>query len=234
MNGQIIGLAPGLAPSLDPWLEQGLGGGVGAKVKGWAQTRFDHAVQDIFGYHALQLGAPTLQSLAQSRIAHRWLAVDTGSSHQAALFANASALPFFESTLDLVTLPFTLDMHSDPDAVLDEVARVLVPEGRVVMAGFRAMSYWGVSHFLGSKRLPEGAKIYSLRRLKTSLSELGLMLESLECGQWPSFHGVYFAVARKRVLNVRPIRRAAWKLPKLDSLPLNPFPTPNPRGLGKQ
>ncbi len=234
MSDQIIGLAPGLAPSLNPWLEQSPEGGVGASAREWVKAHYDKAVQDIFGYHALQLGASSLHTLAQSRIAHRWIAAGISSDKRAALFTNASALPFFESTLDLVTLPFTLDMHSDPDAVLDEVARVLVPEGRAVFAGFNKMSRWGVAHMLGSKRLPEGARIYGIDRLKASLAELGLVIESVERGQWASHHeGLYFLIARKRVMGVRPIRRAAWRLPSWSELPLNPFPNPNPRGLGK-
>lgn len=228
MSSQIIGLAPGLAPSLNPWLEQDAAQSAGLLTRTWVQSRYDQAVQDIFGYHALQIGASSLQTLAQSRIAHRWVATSFSSDTRAALFANASALPFFESTLDLVTLPFTLDMHSDPDAVLDEVARVLVPEGRAVFAGFNKMSLWGVSHMLGSKRLPERTHIYGKSRLLDSLGELGLVVDSVQSDQSPGRGGLYFLAARKRVMGVRPIRRKAWKLPKLADLPLNPFPNPKP------
>jgi hypothetical protein len=89
MSGQIIGLAPGLAPSLNPWLEQAPQQGVGAAVREWAQERYNQAVQDIFGYHALQLGASSLQTLAQSRIAHRWVAAGIRSDTRAALFGTA-------------------------------------------------------------------------------------------------------------------------------------------------
>jgi SAM-dependent methyltransferase len=236
MSDQIIGLAPGLAPSLNPWLEQGEPTSSGALAHAWAQSQYGQAVQDIFGYHALQIGASSLQTLANSRIAHRWVATSFSSDKRAELFANASALPFFESTLDLVTLPFTLDMHSDPDGVLDEVARVLVPEGRAVFAGFSKMSFWGVSHMMGAKRLPERTHMYGKARLLDSLSELGLIVDSVQSAGSPGRGGLYLLVARKRVMSVRPIRRKAWKLPKLADLPLNPFPNPNPnpRGVGKQ
>ncbi len=42
----------------------------------WEQAQIERVVQDIFGYHALQLGNPTLQGLAQNRMPHRWLALD--------------------------------------------------------------------------------------------------------------------------------------------------------------
>ncbi len=45
---------------------------------------------------------------------------------------HAAALPFAAASLDLVVLPHTLEFSADPHAVLREVERVLVPEGRVV------------------------------------------------------------------------------------------------------
>ena len=210
---------------------------MGLAVRDWLLTHYHHAVQDIFGYHALQLGASSLNTFANSRIAHRWVAADSRLEVHADLFANASALPFFEATLDLVTLPLTLDAHSDPDALLDEVARVLVPEGCAIFAGFNAASIWGATRLLGAKTLPEGIQIYGQKRLIASLAELGLVVESVhssECLQsdgtriWSSMSGLYLLVAKKRVMGVRPIRRKAWRLPSWSELPLNPFPNPKP------
>jgi len=250
MSGQIIGLAPGLAPTLDPWLQQG----AGLYVRNWLQTRYGHAVADIFGYHALQLGASSLNTFAASRIAHRWCAADSLEDKRATFYANASALPFFEATLDLVTLPFTLDLHSDPDSVLDEVARVLVPEGRVVIAGFNVFSLWNITNSF----LPKGTKTYGRSRLLASLTEMGLEVERVDFGGyvpsvktleaangyawldrlgarwWPSLGGCYFVTAKKRVMGVRPHRRVAWRLPRLSDILLNPFPTPEPKGLRKK
>ena len=227
MSEQIIGLAPGLTPTLNPWLEQTDIGAAGLAVRDWLLAHYHHAVQDVFGYHALQLGASSLNTLANSRIAHRWIAADTCLETRADLFANASALPFFEATLDLVNLPLTLDAHSDPDAVLDEVARVLVPEGRAIFTGFDIASVWGVAHKLGSKRLPEGARIYGLSNLKASLAELGLIVERIE-HHHKMVDGLYLLIAKKRVMGIKPIRRKAWRLPSWSELPLNPFPNPRP------
>ncbi|MGI9135002.1 MAG: SAM-dependent methyltransferase, partial [Rhodoferax sp.] len=40
----------------------------------WQCTQVDAAVADIFGYHALQLGVPTMPALHANRMPHRWLA----------------------------------------------------------------------------------------------------------------------------------------------------------------
>jgi SAM-dependent methyltransferase len=137
----------------------------------WEQGQFDRSVANLFGYNALQLGLPELQALAANRMPHRWLAlpeemlnaqdvptepaIDSnaviGSTVEAssaiprvALVTNAAALPFPEASLDLVVLPHTLELSADPHHVLREVERVLVPEGRVVVAGFNPNSFWGL------------------------------------------------------------------------------------------
>lgn len=127
----------------------------GRYLLGWEQACYDGAVADLFGYHALQLGTPWLQGLHNSRMPHRWLALD-GSFQpreheglwpsQPALWADAAALPFAENSLDLVLLPHTLELCADPHAALREVARVLLPEGRVVISNFNATSFWGLRH----------------------------------------------------------------------------------------
>ena len=132
----------------------------GQYLLGWEQTQFDLAVADLFGYNAMQLGLPELQTLQANRMPHRWLALpeelqsvpapDTHapcaeSGHlRVALVTDAAALPFPAASLDLVVLPHTLEFSADPHQVLREVERVLVPEGRVVISGFNPASLWGL------------------------------------------------------------------------------------------
>ena len=153
MNSEIIGLTD--------WLKTP----PGAYLLDWERTRFEHAVGDIFGYHALQLGLPELDALQANRMPHKWLALpstspatrwppvqgycadgtaaDSISSPHADLLADSSALPFPENSLDLMVLPHTLELGPDPHSALREVERVLVPEGRVVISGFNPASLWG-------------------------------------------------------------------------------------------
>lgn len=117
----------------------------GQYLLAWEQQQFEQAVADIFGYHALQLGLPALDALAANRMPHRWLA----TTHEVAqtpavLRTDYAALPFPEASLDLVTLPHALDSHPNPHGTLREVARVLVPGGRVVLSGFNPASLWGL------------------------------------------------------------------------------------------
>ena len=124
----------------------------GQYLLAWERTQFDHAVADIFGFHALQLGLPGLDCLAANRMPHRWLADSeplAGLGHvpeaprAISLVTDFAALPFPAASLDLVVLPHTLELNADPHATLREVERVLVPEGRVVICGLNPVSLWG-------------------------------------------------------------------------------------------
>ena len=201
MKSEIIGLAD--------WLNTP----PGAYLLAWERTHFDLAVSDIFGYHALQLGFAELDALQANRMPHKWLALsslekqtltlpsgcgpehrtglDPVSSPHAALYTDSAALPFPESSLDLVALPHTLELGGDPHSALREVARVLVPEGRVVISGFNPASLWGMrqrrDHLyrrFGHKGLflPDAGEYIGYWRLRDWLRLLDFEVESAHFG----------------------------------------------------
>lgn len=138
----------------------------------WERAQMERVVSDVFGFHALQLGMPNLDTLHTNRMPHRWLAhnqtrlllpapsqmVDgahgstapdrgqhlTATGSAVHLLCDFAALPFPANSLDLVVLPHTLELDADPHATLREVERVLVPEGRVVICGVNPASLWGL------------------------------------------------------------------------------------------
>jgi SAM-dependent methyltransferase len=145
---------PGIE-ALTAWLETP----PGQYLLAWEQAQLDRVVGDVFGFHALQLGLPELDALRSNRMPHRWVALDAGQPPRAAaLYAQSDALPFAERSLDLVVLPHTLELASDPHRTLAEVERVLMPEGRVVILGFNAASLWGLRQRLGRARRRLGGK----------------------------------------------------------------------------
>lgn len=162
----------------------------------WEQTRYDEAVVDAFGYHGLQLGMPLLDGLRANRMPHRWhalahpeLMASGGVLPQ--LLADPVALPFPESSLDLLLLPHTLESSHDPHAALREAARVLVPEGKLVISGLNPVSLWAwrqararLSRRLGYGHLylPEGGEMIGHWRLRDWLRLLNFEIESMEFG----------------------------------------------------
>ena len=201
MNSEII--------SLTNWLKTP----PGTYLLAWEQAHFDQAVSDIFGYHALQFGLPELDALQANRMPHKWLAqtylpgaavlvpaqgypvngmeTDSISSPPVALLADSASLPFPEGSLDLVILPHTLELGSDPHSALREVARVLVPEGRVVISGFNPASLWGLrqrrAHLYrqfgyGELFLPQAGEYIGYWRLRDWLRLLNFEVESAHFG----------------------------------------------------
>lgn len=200
----------------------------------WERTQFDLAVADLFGYHALQLGLPELDTLAGNRMPHRWLGlpeellVDAAGqtdvmgqgawqracgNPRIALITDAAALPFPAASLDLVVLPHTLELSADPHHVLREVERVLVPDGRVVMAGLNPASLWGFRQGrgrllsalgLGARDgshlyLPQAGEFISPWRLRDWLQLLSFEVES-------DRYGCY----RPAVRTDKWLQRTAW------------------------
>lgn len=193
--------------NFDAWLTSA----PGRYLVAWEQAQLDRALVDVFGYHAVQLGVPALRALRANRMPHRWLAVEGVGEPAVPLNATAGepmddpdiraddvrrrldlhcqfeALPFRSQSLDLVVLPHTLELTRDPHEVLREVARVLMPNGRVVISGFNSASLWGMRQRLGTLRqrlggtgpsyLPSGGEVIGYRRLRDWLRLLSIDIE---------------------------------------------------------
>jgi SAM-dependent methyltransferase len=200
----------------------------------WEQDRFDHEVVDAFGFHALQLGLPELEGLRANRMPHRWVACDSlhtpeplplpppsddqittqPPAEPVSLRCEFDALPFPDASIDLVVLPHALELARDPHHTLREVERVLVPEGRVVIAGFNPASLWGlrqrggrVIRGLGMARgrslyLPRAGEFIGYWRLRDWLRLLGFELEGGQFGCW-----------RPPLTSERWLERFAWMDP---------------------
>jgi SAM-dependent methyltransferase len=132
----------------------------------------DDVTPDIFGFHAVQLGLPAFDLLRENRITHRVRVDNAGEPN---VYANCHELPFATQSIDLALLPHVLDFAEDPHAVLREVDRVMMPEGRLVILGFNPWSLWGLRSALGFSRheYPWNGRFVSLLRVKDWLALLG-------------------------------------------------------------
>lgn len=187
----------------------------GQRLLAWEQAHFDAAVVDLFGFNALQLGAPALDALRANRMPHRWCSLTqvVAGGPQGQLVTDPAALPFSSDSLDLVALPHTLELSADPHTALREVGRVLRPEGRVVLSGFNPVSLWGLrqhrAHAMarlgvswgGASRLylPRAGEFLGPWRVRDWLRLLGFEVEAVR-------FGVYQPAARTE----RWLQRFAW------------------------
>ena len=199
----------------------------------WELAQFDSAVDDVFGFRAVQIGLPEVDFLRQNRISYRFtLALEPG----AALAADPLQLPLASQSVDLVVLPHVLEGHPNPHDVLREVERVLRPEGQVVISGFNTISLWRARQLFASRYngAPWDAKFIGLLRLREWLRVLGFELNGGKFGcyappfrnevwlkrfafmekagarWWPVTGGVYVVRAVKRVHAMR-IVTPAWR-----------------------
>jgi SAM-dependent methyltransferase len=196
------------------------------------QAYFDGVVADVFGYNAFQLGMPQVDLLRASRMSMR---CRVGLDGAASLRAEFQDLPIAGNSADLVLLPHTLEFTDYPHQILREVARVLRPEGQVIIASFNPWSLWGIRRIFGSRRrYPWSGRFINLPRMKDWLALLGLeisggqmacyvapcatqkwltrvaFMEAAGDRWWPIAGGVYYLRATKRVLGMR-VLTPAWQ-----------------------
>jgi SAM-dependent methyltransferase len=184
-----------------------------------------------------------------------------GSAHAPA-FARSTIwcefveLPFEAQSVDLVVLPHTLEFTPDPHRLLREVERVLMPDGRLVIAGFNSLSLWGMRQSIGrmTRRpfVPGTHDLIAFTRLKDWIKLLGFefdrgrfgcyrpplltdqwlnrydFMESAGDRWWPIFGATYMITAVKRVRGMRMIGPKWAKKPAL-APGLAPVATPHSR-----
>jgi SAM-dependent methyltransferase len=213
------------------WLESDLGQFFLSRE----QAMYDAVVGDIFGFNALQLGLLQLNTLKNSRIPQL---LHVGNNEGDA-YCESDYLPFAESCIDLVCLPHVLEFSANPHQTLREAERVLVPEGHLIITGFNPISAWGLKQILtkdeaDAENYPWHGHFFMLSRIKDWLALLGLefVSGSMNCYEpplndekwlkrfacmdklgekwWPMMGGLYFIVAKKRVVNMH-LLKPNWK-----------------------
>jgi SAM-dependent methyltransferase len=215
-------------------------------VLDWEIAQFDSAVDDVFGFRAVQIGLPEVDFLRQNRIQFRFtLALEPG----AALAADPLQLPLASQSVDLLALPHVLEFHEHPHDVLREAERVLMPEGQVVISGFNTASLWRARQLFTPRRAgsPWDARFIGLLRLRDWLRVLGFELnggafgcyappfrqrlwldrfafmEEAGARWWPVAGGVYIVRAIKRVAGMRLVT-PAWRRERARRRQLAPIP----------
>jgi SAM-dependent methyltransferase len=171
-------------------LSEFLASAPGRYVLRWEKAHLDGAVADIFGYHAVQLGVPSVDMLAENRMPLRLCLSDQLESvlvqagpgappeggRRVAVITRFEELPFSAQSIDLVVMPHVLEFAEEPHQVLREVDRVLVPDGHVIVTGFNPASLWGARQAmmrLGARPfLPPASQFISLPRIKDWLKLL--------------------------------------------------------------
>ena len=216
------------------WFE----GPLGARVLREETALAPLALDDVFGFELLQVGAwgPARHLLDGARTQHTTLLAPEVSAG-VTLCAPLDSLPFRSDSIDAIFLPHTLELVEDPYAVLREAERVLIAEGCLMICGFNPFSGWGVrrafAKYVGRQEFPpQTQRMLSERRLRDWVKLLGFDVDSVygylgllpTKGRLPGadarprapwMTGAYLLKARKRVPTmtlVRPRRRVRQRV----------------------
>lgn len=166
--------------ALSQWYKSPLGSYLVEQIK----FQLDSVLATSFGYYALQLGCENLSSklMESCRINHIYR-LGRGQDGQDVL-THRSSLPVASDSTDLVILMHALSQSKDPHAILREVNRVLIPDGKLIIIDFNPVSLWGLRHLLQGwlDDAPWAGHYYSGSRLKDWANLLGFeMLHHFKC-----------------------------------------------------
>jgi SAM-dependent methyltransferase len=218
--------------AVSDWFE----GPLGARVLREEAALAALALDDVFGFELLQVGAWGLKShlLVGARTQHTTL-LASEMSPGVTLCAPLESLPFKSDSIDAILLPHTLELVDDPYAVLREAERVLTGEGCLMICGFNPFSGWGArrafGRFLSRPTFPPGTlRMLSERRLRDWVALLGFDVDSVQgylglltlnggAGEFKPkaalTSGAYLLKARKRVPTltlIKPRRRVLQRV----------------------
>jgi SAM-dependent methyltransferase len=221
-----------LAPALRAWFQTELG----RSVLHAEQRLIDRCLTDCFGYHLLQLGVDSeLTFFDDCRVQRCFKAGAmppvslTERSRTAFVQCDAEELPFESDSLDVVIVHHALEFAANPHAVLRELYRVAVPQGRIVLVGFNPWSMLGArmtlgrwrsnsiwrNHFLSVSRLHDWLELLGFAAQRTDYAFHRLPLH--QASQWPAGSeqgwarhcpggGVYAITAVKEVSKFIPMK----------------------------
>ena len=191
------------------------------------------ALDDCFGWELMQVGAwgEQRELVAGGRTRRRTIVASpewgTVVRSGADISARLTQLPIASDSVDAVLLPHTLEFETDPYTLLREVDRILTGEGKLLILGFRPLSFWGLraaatrSGFPpGLRRLLREGRIRDwLRLLGYEVAESRHYLYEAPWGEsvggprmlrrglfYPLPAGAYLIKARKRVYAVPALR----------------------------
>jgi SAM-dependent methyltransferase len=194
------------------WFE----GPLGARVLREEAALAPLALDDVFGFELLQVGAwgPARHLLDGARTQHTTL-VAPEMNPGVTLCAPLDSLPLRSDSIDAIFLPHTLELVEDPYAVLREAERVLCAEGCLMICGFNPFSGWGLrrafASYLGRPIFPpQTQRMLSERRLRDWVALLGFDVDSVYgyLGLLPTKGRQPRGMEPPRAIDAQP--RAAW------------------------
>lgn len=161
--------------------------------------RLQRLAQTAFGYHALVLGPVAMgmsSKLDWAALLNVSLTAGVDAAKQsipgetAYVCALADALPFESESIDVVLAPHLLETRHNPHELLQEIDRVLRPEGRLFIVGINPSSLLNLAAMLGvpCHQSLRASEHHPAWRVVDWLRLLGYEINAIEPvgGLWPA------------------------------------------------
>lgn len=134
-----------------------------------------------FGYYGLQLGVATdyAQAWRSCPIGEHFILTDSRLTNTHAV-VDFEDLPIANQAIDCVVMSFTLELSHDPYAVLREVDRILINDGRLVVMGFHPLNAWRGQIWGAHRQAASGLSLLGAGRLVDALQTLGYEIQQVD------------------------------------------------------
>lgn len=191
----------------------------------------ENLTNDFFGRRMLLVGTFNINAwLNKCPITERIFVADQHVDLGESLCADTLYIPLPDNCMDAIILPFALEWLPNVEAAMQELSRVLIPQGNLLIIGFNPVSLWGLKYPWHKSSLPpfrgHMRRIGYVRHLLdeadcilddirtcyygfpvlTPNAKTVKTLETLGRLGWPSWGSVYLIHAHKEVLPLTPIR----------------------------
>lgn len=181
-------------------------------------------LQRQFGYYGLQLGAVTnYRSAWQASPLGGHFVLSASAFNETDAVVDYEDLPFSNQSIDFITLSYVLELSPNPYAVLREVDRLLINDGRLVVMGFRPGNIRKAAWFGEHKNNIDRLSLLSASRVVDILQTLGYEIQRVDYfpssgwQRWlpwfaPSFSEGYALLAHKKTARINLIGlRDGWR-----------------------
>lgn len=139
----------------------------------------ENLLTNIFGLYAVQIGLPIDNFLQKSRIQNTYFFGENLISNpdlqtiKLDVIHSLDQFPLLSNSIDLVVLPHLLEIIPDNikiEVIFEEIERVLISEGHIILSGFNPFS------FAGCKRILQNKSIHSLWKIFDCLNGFNLQV----------------------------------------------------------
>lgn len=151
--------------NLENWL---LYSPIGREILSFERKFYAQAVKDIFGKYSVQTFFHKINLLQGNKIANYYNMTENIRSD----FTN---LPFKNDSIDLLICPHTLEFQDNYMDTLNEIYRVLAPNGKLIMTCFNKNSWLGL--FCRRIKFMKQANLINLVRLKKEIVDIGFHID---------------------------------------------------------